>query len=97
MDFNQRARERRIANEIAHEIHRVMGPTLPEALVGENSDVVCGIFADAFDRWHVVSEVSGERILAHVPKVLAELNLEFAERNCRLAAAMRATTNECEK
>jgi hypothetical protein len=86
MDFKQRLRERRIASEIAHEIHRVSGPTLPENL---DRDVVCGIFADFFDRHKIVDESAGARILAHTPKVLAKLNLEFAERNCRLDAAMR--------
>jgi hypothetical protein len=83
-------RERQIAEEIAHEIQRrVLGPTMrPEDLVGQN-ETVCGVFADFFDRHQVVSEESGARILAHVPKVLAKLNFEFAERNRRLDAATR--------
>jgi hypothetical protein len=81
-------RERRIAEEIASELHRVLGPTMPEVLAAK-SDVVCGIFADAFDRHHVNSEVSGERILAHVPRVLAALNESFAALNAKLDAAVR--------
>jgi hypothetical protein len=46
MDLKSRKHERAVASEIAHEIHRVMGPILPEMLA-EKNDVVCGIFADA--------------------------------------------------
>jgi hypothetical protein len=89
MDIKRRARERAIAAEIAGEIHRVMGPTMPEALVGENRDIVCGVFADAFDRHGIVTEASGARILGYVPKVLAGLNQSFADLNRKLDAAVR--------
>jgi hypothetical protein len=85
-NLNRRKREREIAAEIADELHRVLGPTSPEVLA-EKSDLVCGIFADSFDRHQVVSEASGERILAHVPLVLADLNRKFAELNRQLDAA----------
>lgn len=85
MDFNQRARERRIAEEIADAIHR-SGPTLPENL---NRESVCGIFADAFDRHGIVAEDAGARILSYVPKVLAGLNQSFADLNRKLDAAIR--------
>jgi hypothetical protein len=90
MDINlkRRARERAIASEIANELHRALGPMPPEALAEKNDDI-CKVFADAFDRHHVVSEASGERILAHVPKVLAGLNQSFADLNRKLDAAMR--------
>jgi hypothetical protein len=81
-------RERQIAEEIANELHRVFGPIMPEALA-EKNDAICKIFADAFDRYHVVSEASGARILAYVPKVLADLNLKFAELDRQLDAAVR--------
>jgi hypothetical protein len=90
MDIKRRARERAIAAEIAHELHRALGPTMPEAL-GENRDIVCGIFADAFDRHQVVSEASGERILAYVPLELAERHRKFAELHRQLDAAVRSS------
>jgi hypothetical protein len=85
VDFNQRMRERRIAAEIAHAI-QALGPTLPENL---DRDVVCGIFADFFDKHGIVDESAGARILAHTPKVLAKLNFKFAELNAQLDAAVR--------
>jgi hypothetical protein len=89
MDVNlrRRARERAIASEIANKLYRALGPAMPE--VGENRDTVCRIFADAFDRHGIVDESAGGRILGYVPRVLADLNLKFAELNSRLDAAMR--------
>jgi hypothetical protein len=87
MDIKRRVRERRIAEEIAHELHRALGAIRPEALA-ENRDIVCGIFADAFDRHGVAAEAAGARILKFVPKALAELNQSFAELQCRLDAAI---------
>ena len=89
MDIRLRARERRIAEEIARELHRALGPHAPEALA-ENSDVVCGIFSAAFDEHRVVSESSGARILAYVPAELARLNQSFADLNLKLDAAIRS-------
>ena len=89
MDFNQRSRERRIAEAIAQEIHRVLGPTMPERL-GDNQDIVCGVFADFFDSHQVVAEAEGARILKLLPLVLAKLNLKHAELQCRLDAAVPA-------
>ncbi len=82
------ARERRVAEEIASELHRVLGPTMPEALA-EKSDVVCGIFADAFDRHGIVDESVGARILGHVPKFLATMNQSLADLNAKIDAAIR--------
>jgi hypothetical protein len=89
MDLKRRSRERAIASEIAHKIYRALGPAMPEALVGGNRDVVCGIFADVFDSHGVVSEASGGRILEFVPKVLASLNLKYAELHRQIDAAIR--------
>jgi hypothetical protein len=87
MDFKQRSLERQIASEIAHEIHRVSGPTLPENL---DQETVCGIFADHFDRHKIVAEDVGGRILnKYVPRELAKLNSKFAELNQKFDAAMR--------
>ena len=88
MDFIRRAKERRISEEIARELHRVMGPFVPEMLTIK-SDAVVAIFTAAFDSHNVVDERAGERILHHVPVVLADLNREYAELDSRLAAAMR--------
>jgi hypothetical protein len=83
-------RERRIAEEIANELHRALGPIMPEDL-GENSEVVERVFGDAFDRHHVVSESAGARVLGYVPAELARLNFKYAELQLRLDAAMRPT------
>ena len=88
MDFIRRAKERRIAEEIARELHRVMGPFVPEMLATKNA-VIHKVFADAFDLHSVTDEPSAGRVLAHVPKALAGLNLKFAELQRRLAAAVR--------
>jgi len=88
MDLKRRKKEQAVAAEIADEIHRQLGPTRPEAL-GENREIVCGIFADAFDRHQVVSEASGARILGYVPKILAGLNQSFADLHRKLDAAVR--------
>jgi len=69
-----------------------LGPILPEALA-ENRDTVCEVFERVFDRHHVVTEDVGARILARVPKELAVLNLQFAELNRQLDAAIRQTRN----
>ena len=89
MDWNlkRRKHEQAVAAEIAHELHRALGPAMPE--VGENRDTVCRIFADAFDRHQVVSEASGERILKCVPKILAGLYQSHADLDRKLDAAMR--------
>jgi hypothetical protein len=89
-DFNlkRRKREQAIAAEIANELHRALGPIMPEALA-KNSDVVCAVFGRVFDRHHVVSEASGARILEYVPKILAGMNQSFADLNRKLDAAIR--------
>jgi hypothetical protein len=86
-----RTRERAIAEEIANEIHRVLGPVMPEDVGDKNQDLVCGIFAGAFDRYRVVDEAAGARILSLVPSVLAELNFNFAKLNRQLDVAVAAT------
>ena len=83
-----RLRER-IAEYIASELHRLLGPIMPQDLAGGNGDTVRGVFGDAFDRNHVVREPVAARILARVPRELARLNLQFAELNLRLDAAVR--------
>jgi hypothetical protein len=85
----KRKRERAIASEVANELFRVLGAIRPEELVGENRDVVERIFGHAFDRHGVVAEASGARILEFVPKVLASLNLKYAEFNRQIDAAIR--------
>jgi hypothetical protein len=85
-------RERRIAEEIASELQRVLGPILPQDL-GENGDTVRGVFGDAFDRHGIINETVAARILARVPKELAAMNLKFAELNRQIAAAVRQTRN----
>jgi hypothetical protein len=83
-------RERQIAEEIASELHRVLGPVMPERL-GEHPDVVQGVFGDAFDRHGVVDEACASRILARVPKELAARNFKLAELNRQLDLAVTAT------
>jgi hypothetical protein len=82
-----RARERRIAEEIARELHRAIGNLMPESLPA-HGDVVRSTFGDAFDRHHIVDETVAARILARVPRTLARLNLKFAELNAQLDAAV---------
>jgi hypothetical protein len=89
------ARERRIAEEIAIELQRMLGPILPQDL-GENGDTVRGVFGDAFDRHGIINETVAARILARVPKVLARLNLQFAELNRQLDAAIRTGHPKCQ-
>jgi hypothetical protein len=88
MDIKRRAKERRIAELIALELNRVLGPVLPEMLAVRN-DTVCGIFSAAFDSHRVVDEASAERILHFVPAYLATLNESFATLNAKLDAAIR--------
>jgi hypothetical protein len=89
MDLKRRKKEQAIAAEIANEIHRQLGPTMPEELAVKN-DVICEIFGDAFDR-HSITESAADRILAFVPAYLAGLNLKFAELNRKLDAAVRGS------
>jgi hypothetical protein len=96
MDFKQRARERAIASEIAHELHRVMGPILPEMLATRN-DIVCGVFSKAFDQYKIFDEAVAARILKFVPKRLAELNLKYAEFDRQLSAATRQRVSDRER
>jgi hypothetical protein len=90
MDFNlkRRARERGIAEDLARELHRLLGPHSPQALA-EHSDVVCETFGRIFDRHGIVNESAGARILSYVPVELARLNFKFAEFNRQLDAAIR--------
>jgi hypothetical protein len=92
--MNSRTRERAIAAEIADELHRVLGPILPQDLAGKNGDIVRGVFGDAFDRHGIINETVAARILARVPKVLARMNLQFAELNRQLAVAARPRFTE---
>ena len=89
MDINlkRRAREHAIAAEIADELHRALGPGMPEAL-GENREIVCEVFGRVFDRRQILTESSGARILGYVPRVLPSVNLKFADLNRKLDAAM---------
>jgi hypothetical protein len=88
-----KTRERAIAQEIANEIRLVLGQVMPEDLGNKNQDLVCGIFAGAFDRHRVVDEAAGARILSYVPGILAKLNFNFAELNRRLDVAVAATVH----
>jgi hypothetical protein len=88
MDFKRRKHEQAVASAIAHELHRVMGPILPEMLATRN-DIVCGVFSKAFDQYKIFDEAVAARILKFVPKRLAELNLKFADFNRQLSAAIR--------
>ena len=90
MDLRRRTRERQIAEGIAAELHRRMGPILPEMLATKNA-VIHKVFADAFDLHSDTDEPSAGRILAHVPKALADLNREFAVLNRQLDFAIRQT------
>jgi hypothetical protein len=99
MDFRQRARERAIADEIANELHRVLGPLNPEDLE-KNSATVGEVFGRVFDRHGIIDEAPAAQILARVPKELAALNLPFADLNRKLDSAIRtsaprAVTNDC--
>ena len=87
-DLKSRKREKAIANEIANELHRALGPIMPEALA-KNSDVVCKVFGEAFDRNRIVDESAGARILSYVPKILAGMNFKFVETNRQLDVAVR--------
>jgi hypothetical protein len=90
MDLKRKARERQIAEEIANEIYHELGPVAPEALaLAKNSDIVCKVFSDAFDRHRITNEASAARILKHVPKILAGLNESFANLNQKLDAAIQ--------
>jgi hypothetical protein len=88
MDFKRRKFEQSVASEIAHEIYRTLGPTMPEALAVK-SDVICRVFGEAFDRHGVVTESAAERILSFVPAELAALNFRFADFNRQLTVAIR--------
>src|ERR1035437_2911877 len=95
MDVNlrRRARERAIAAEIANELAlspAMQGGLTPEPL-SDNSSLVCEVFGRVCDRHQVVTEDAGARILEYVPKVLAKLNLKFADLNRQLDAAIRQT------
>jgi hypothetical protein len=92
-----RTRERAIAEEISNEIHRVLRPVMPEDLGDKNQDLVCGIFAGAFDRHGVTDEAAGARILSYVPGALAELNFNFFELNRQIALAVAATVGEIKR
>jgi hypothetical protein len=72
-------------------MERIHQAILPEDLAA-HSDVLCGVFGDAFDRHGIINETVAARILARVPKVLARLNLQFAELNLR-ARCGGASTN----
>ena len=88
MDIRQMTRERRIAREIADELYRAIGPTMPETL-GDHGDLVREIFGKVFDRHGIANEATAARILAKVPKLLADLNLQFADLHRRLDAAVK--------
>src|ERR1019366_8789888 len=89
MDLKRRKKEQAVAAEIANEIHRQLGPVMPEALAVKN-DVICKVFGDAFDR-HGITESAAERILHYVPKELAAMNNKFAELQRRVDAAVRSS------
>jgi hypothetical protein len=88
VSLKRRSRERSIAEDLARELHRLLGPHAPEALA-ENSDVVCDAFSRIFDQHGIVNESSGARILGYVPKVLAQLNFKHAELHRQIDAAIR--------
>jgi hypothetical protein len=92
MDLKRRKFEQSVASAIAHELHRVMGPILPEMLATRN-DIVCGVFSTVFDQYKIFDEAVAARILKFVPKRLAELNFKFAEFNRQFNAAMRPAIN----
>jgi hypothetical protein len=75
--MNRKARDRKVAEEIAAELTAELGPIAPEDLTA-NSDRVGEIFGRALDRHEIVSENAAAHVLACVPRILAR---NFAERN----------------
>jgi hypothetical protein len=71
---NRKARDRKIAQEIADELAAALGGQV--APVAENSDTVCEVFGRVFDRHGIVSGHAGALVLGLVPKVLAKAAMQ---------------------
>ena len=95
--MNRKARDRRVAEEIADELAKALGgPALTaiarsripsEALTEETRDTVGEVFGRIFDQRGIVTEAAAANILMCVPRILAK-NFKAAERNRQLDAAM---------
>jgi hypothetical protein len=74
--MNRKARDRKIAEEIADELAKALGSTVtPEALAGRD-DIVCAAFERVFDAHGIVNEFAGANVLKCVPKILARRQLD---------------------
>jgi hypothetical protein len=69
--MNRKARDRKVAQEIADELTAALGPVAPEMLAA-NRDTVEEVFERVFDRHQIVTESAGANILKCVPRVLAK-------------------------
>jgi hypothetical protein len=86
LNFKRRARERRIAAEIANELYHALRPAMDkgpdaETLMAENRGLVAHIFGIACERHQLATEAAAARVLAYVPSVLAEMNRRFEDLN----------------
>jgi hypothetical protein len=77
--MNRRARDRRIAEEIAAELTAALGPVAPEMLI-ERRGIVEQVFERIFDRHGIVTEHAGANVLKCVPRILAKAHLAECNR-----------------
>jgi hypothetical protein len=92
--MNRKARDRRVAEEVANGLHDALGPGLlhqigggvvtPEALPEEIRDKIDEVFSRVYDAHGIVNKFAGANILKCVPRALAK-----AELNRQLNAAMQ--------
>jgi hypothetical protein len=73
--MNRKARDRKIAEEIASELTLALGGPVAPEMLAENRDAVCEVFERVFDAHGIVNEFAGANILKCVPKILAKAEL----------------------
>ena len=93
LNFKRRARERRIAAEVANELYQALKPAIDAAgpaadakkLMDENRGLMAHIFGLACDRHDVATEAEGARIFSYIKPALADLQRRFDHVNRQFA------------
>jgi hypothetical protein len=92
LNFKRRARERRIAAEVANELFHALRPAMnagadAQTLIDENRGLIAHIFGMACDRHQLATEAEATRVFAYIQPALADLARRAAHLSRQIESA----------
>jgi hypothetical protein len=93
LNFKRRARERRIAAEIANELYAALKPTMDarvhsaQSLIDQNRGLIAHLFGLACERHQIATHAAAARVFGYLPSVLADLTRRVDHLNQQFVAA----------